>query len=215
MSFGQDRNPEIDIEIGGNCPKGLENTDYSYTIGRLNCWGGVLGGTGGNLEMHTLMPNDFNLSVAPTTNNGYHKLTIVLNGGADMLSPTSNTQTRSPGYIKWYMNDIFWGGGWLGANYGTDNIPHTGMRFTVGPWYPTSGWAGDLFEADGKTYIWDTADFYMTKMQYTPLYNNGATDQTNYMIPPAAGSPTVNPFPNRDFYLPEFNPYNHCDPSGT
>ena len=215
MSFGQDRNPEIDIEIGGNCPKGLENTDYSYTIGRLNCWGGVLGGTGGNLEMHTMMPNDFNLSVAPPTNNGYHKLTIVLNAGADMLSPTSNTQTRSPGYIKWYMNDIFWGGGWLGANYGTDNIPHTGMRFTVGPWYPTSGWAGDLFEADGKTYIWDTADFYMTKMQYTPLYNNGATDQTNYMIPPAAGSPTVNPFPNRDFYLPEFNPYNHCDPSGT
>ena len=224
------RNAEIDIEIGANCPK--NDKEYTYDVGRLNGWGGILGGVGGNFEMHTKMPCDSKGNQISLSDGAYHKLTFVLNTGADESNPTKRSNTRSPGYIKWYVDDILWGGGWLGGNYGVDNIPHTAMRFVFGPWFPVT-WAGCVCPGDQtkpgvcdasscnlkeNNFIWDSADFYLKKASYTPLYSNGAKDQSNYMVPPAqdaSGNPTTveGPNPNRGMWLPASNPYVHFDPT--
>ena len=49
-------------------------------------------------------------------------------------------KTKKPGFIKWFVDDIEWGSGWTGNQFGFDNVPQTAVRVVVGPWNPA--WAG-------------------------------------------------------------------------
>jgi hypothetical protein len=134
------RNSEIDIEMNGACPDYSQN--YNNQTARLNGWGGQWGGSGANFTMHTRMPNNLNL------NDGkYHKLSIIFHSGYDLpsneIDPNSTEaypEVRKPGFVKWLVDDIEWGCGWMGNSYGQDNIPMTAMRLVAGPWNPD--WAG-------------------------------------------------------------------------
>jgi hypothetical protein len=148
--------------------------------------------------MHTLMPNTDSSNPEQITllDGKYHKLTFVLNSGYDnpVVTDSSRNNTRLCGYIKWYVDDIAWGCGWIGANYGFDNIANTAMRFVVGPWFPVN-WAGcmcpsqfpcvqnsndpsnnckscDWSACEAQNMIWHQATFYYSYMSYKPLYAN-------------------------------------------
>lgn len=197
------RNSEIDIEIPGDCPINVQPENWSYSVGRLNNWGGQWGGEGGNATVHWKMPNGI------TLNDGqYHKLSILLNMGNDLpiSAATPNADypvMRTPGFIKWFIDDQPWGLGWTGNTYGFDNIPETACRFVFGPWFPgseKSSWAG---VAD-----FDHVTFYIKQAQFTPLCTTNVDDTT---LP---GSNGLNVgVSNRDTWKTEFKPWVYYNPN--
>ena len=237
------RNTEIDIEIGGACPDYSSN--YSFNTARLNGWGGQWGGDGGNFTMHTQMPatpaTPFASVGSPNGANlddgQYHKLSILLNSGVDptpgLLDPNGvYPTTRTPGFIKWFVDDIEWGCGWTGNIYGMDNIPMTAMRIVIGPW--NSDWAGGCLCANipgngdclkgnpvgngnacapclpcapstmpcPTCNTWTTATYYVAQMQFTPI----CLDNPNHVRAPARPDSTKGTYigaSNRNRYLPE------------
>jgi hypothetical protein len=144
------RNTEIDIEMNGACPD--YSLNYTNNVARLNGWGGQWGGSGANFTMHTQMPNSIDL------NDGkYHKLSIIFHSGYDLPSnevdpnpdPLGNyPSVRVPGFVKWLVDDVEWGCGWMGNSYGQDNVPMTATRIVAGPWNPD--WAGCSLCCDNK-----------------------------------------------------------------
>jgi hypothetical protein len=144
-------NTEIDIEMNGDCPENSNCFSTDIQVGRLNGWGGQWGcgsGCGSNFTMHTLTPQDpNNPGKGIRLNDGlYHKLSFVYHSGVDLtpdlIDPNNanQPQTRLPGFIKWFIDDIEWGSGWVGNQYGFDNIPMTATRIYLGPWDPD--WSG-------------------------------------------------------------------------
>jgi hypothetical protein len=140
-------NSEIDIEIGGACPDYSQN--YGYNVARLNGWGGQWGCSGNctnNFTMHTQMPASLKSPQGVNVDDGYyHKLSIVYHSGTDFtpnaLDPNGTyPDTREPGFIKWFVDDVEWGGGWTGNTYGFDYVPITATRLVFGP--EATDWAG-------------------------------------------------------------------------
>jgi hypothetical protein len=142
-------NTEIDIEMNGDCPENSQCFSKDIQVGRLNGWGGQWGcgsGCGSNFTMHTLTPKDANGNGIMLNDGKYHKLSFLYHSGIDLtpdlIDPNNanQPQTRVPGFIKWFIDDIEWGSGWVGNQYGFDNVPMTATRIYLGPWDPD--WSG-------------------------------------------------------------------------
>jgi hypothetical protein len=227
------RNTEIDIEMNGACPDATDA--YANNVGRLNGWGGQWGGAGNNFTMHTQMPNNI------TLNDGeYHKLSILFHSGVDVNPLSSDPNgvyptSRQPGFIKWFVDDVEWGCGWTGNQYGLDNIPITATRIVAGPWNPD--WAGCQVccafnqgkftegccphtiidsptpatcttsgEAPNQV-VWDHAVFNVAQMQFTPICTDCTLDCTKSLN--ACTTPPVYANP----YLPAVTLPNRPDAS--
>lgn len=186
------------VEFPADCP--VNSGDPNYHIANLTSTNGYLD----PYSLHTMLPLDG--TVEYNLYDGF-VLTMVVHTGHDTDSPSDLSEVRTPGYIKWYVslsndgevdlrNAVAWGGGWLGTNYGNDYIPVDAARMVLGVTYD-----------GGNTTDW--ALLIMEEMSYMPLYSNGKSDQTNYMIPPQLNSDKSAvtkeaAAPNRDRYNPEW-----------
>ena len=185
-------NSEIDIEIGGACPDYSQN--YGHNIARLNGWGGQWGCSpdcGNNFTMHTMMPANATLNVGISADDGYyHKLSIVYHSGVDFtpdqLDPNGTyPNTRQPGFIKWFIDDVEWGCGWTGNSYGLDYVPMTATRLVFGP--EATDWAGSCLCANTAGLCNGCAE-NLNPMQPSgsmicdPYDKNGVFNNPNYCI---------------------------------